>query len=240
MALLCITLASALQGCLLTRVLETRNQLCDEAPPLVAVSRPAGSGLRVVFEKPLLTDRDVVWIVGYEPTAITDTAAAREFAYEAVPLERPLDRAGGFKARLAFDRRDGEYRLAEVAIPEKFNAILTPALLDAVIRVACRTQIGIVPPSATFDLAALDRATLPNREALTRLLGPPPAAIAGSDEVAYRYCLAPCDANASMVASVKLAFGRDGALQRADASYFRYAVAVDLASSKATATVELH
>ncbi|QJR16211.1 hypothetical protein [Usitatibacter palustris] len=238
-ALLFILLASALQGCLLTRVLETRGQLCDDQPSRIVVARAPGKGLRVVFEKPTLTDRDVIWIVGYEPTQVTGTGAVRQFTYEALPLHRPLDRSAGLVAELSFERLDGEYRLAEVAIPEKFSAVLSPALLEDVVRVACKAQIGIVPPTTSFDLASLDRSTLPTRDDLTRLLGPPPASMGASDEVSYQYCLAPCDASSAMAANVKVSFGNRGEMQRVDASYFRYFVAIDLVSSRATARVEL-
>lgn len=40
-------------------------------------------------------------------------------------------------------------------VPEKLSAILTSQLLDAAVRAVCKTQIGIVPPSTTFDLASL-------------------------------------------------------------------------------------
>ena len=125
-------------------------------------------------------------------------------------------------------------------IPEKFNFLLSPSLLDAVVRVVCKAQIGIVPPSTTFDLASLDRSTLPNRDTLTQLLGMPTAGIASSDESSYQYCLAPCDSKSSMVAKLKFSFGNYGELRRADASYFRYFVVVDLYSSKAIANIELH
>jgi hypothetical protein len=239
-ALLCVTLASALQGCILTRVLETKTQLCDDQPSRIVVSSRPGDGIRVVFDKPTLTDRDVIWIVGYEPTEITRTDAARAFSYEALPVHRPLDRATGLAVRLSFARLEGEYRLSEVEIPERFASVLSPPTLDAAIRVVCKAQIGVVPPSTTFDLTSLDRSALPTRRALTQLLGAPTATIAQSDEVLYQYCLAPCDPKSSMVASFKLLFGIDGQLRRADASYFRYFVAVDLISSKATATIELH
>jgi hypothetical protein len=239
-ALVCIFLMSTLQGCLLTRVLETRTQLCDAQPARVVVIRQPRSGVRVVFETPTLTDRDVTWIVGYQPTQITRTDAVREFSYEALPLHRPLDRANSLVVKLSFLLLEGEYRLSEVAIPEKFNAHLSPSLLDAVIRVVCKAEIGVFPPSTTFDLASLDRSTLPTRDALTQLLGIPTAAIARSEEISYQYCLAPCDSNSSMVANLKFSFGDHGQLRRADASYFRYFVVIDLISSKATASIELH
>lgn len=237
-ALLCIS--STLQGCLLTRVLETRTQLCDDQPSRIVVARQPRSGLRVVFERPTLTDRDVIWIVGYVPTQITDTDAVREFFYEALPIDRPLDRANSLVVKLSFNRLEGEYRLSEVAIPDKFNVLLSPPLLDAVVRVVCKAQIGVVPPSTAFDLASLDRSTLPARDDLTQLLGIPAVTIARPDEISYQYCLAPCDSNSAMVAHLKFVFGDHGELRRADASYFRYLVAIDLISSKATATIELH
>ncbi len=239
-ALLCMMATFALQGCLLTRVLETRTQLCDEQPPRVMVTRRPGSGPRVLFEKPTLTDRDVVWIVGYEPTEIMGANGIREFTYEALPLHRPLDRAASLVVRLSFARLEGEYRLSEVELPDKFNSILPPPLLDAAVRVVCKTNIGVVPPSTTFDLASLDKATLPTRDALTQLLGTPTAAIARSDEISYQYCLAPCDSTSSMVANLRLSFGNYGKLHRAEASYFRYFAVIDLISSRPTAIIELH
>jgi hypothetical protein len=182
----------------------------------------------------------VVWLVGYEPSQITGTGALREFSYEALPLHRPLDRANSLVARLSFYRLEGEYRLSEVAIPEKFNGLLSAPLLDAVVRIVCKAQIGVVPPSTTFDLASLDRSLLPARDELTQLLGNPTAATARSEESSYQYCLAPCDSNSPMVATLKFSFGNHGELRRAHASYFRYSVVVDLISSKATATIELH
>ena len=237
-ALLGIVAALSLQGCILTRILETRAQLCDEPRPRVTVSRPPGSGIRVHFESPTLTDRDVVSIVGYEPTRDTGANAVREFFYEAVPLARPLDRETGLVVRLSFVRLEGEYRLAEVEVPEKFNAILPQPLLEAGVGIVCKTKIGIVPPSTTFDLASLDRAALPRRNTLTQLLGAPTTA-AASGELSYEYCLAPCGPGLPMVASLRFSFGGDGELRRADASYFRYFAVVDLTSSRPTATIEL-
>ena len=238
-ALLCILLTSALQGCLLTRILETRMQLCDEQPTRVIVTQRPGSGLRVLFEKPTLTDRDVVWIVGYPPTEITGANEDRRFSYEALPIHRQHDRASSLVVRLSFTRLEGEYKLSEVEIPEKFNSILSPPLLDAAVRAVCTSKIGIVPPKTTFDLADLDRATLPNRDALMQLLGMPTSAVARSNDISYQYCLAPCDSKSPMVANLKFAFGRVGELLRADANYFRYLVVIDLNSSKAIATIEL-
>jgi hypothetical protein len=238
-ALLSFLLACSLQGCLITRIFETRTQLCDEKPPRVTVNRPADGGLRVMFAKPTLTDRDVVSIVGYEPTQVRDHDAVRDFSYEALPLDRPLDRTAGFVVRLSFIRLEGEFKLSQVEVPEKFNAILPPRLLDAAVSIVCKTQIGIVPPSTTFDLAPLDKSSLPTRLALTKLLGMPTTATARSEELLYEYCLAPCDLNFSRVAKLKFAFGSNGELNRADATYFRYAAVVDLISSRATATVKL-
>jgi len=227
-----------LQGCLLTRVFDTRAQLCDEQPPRVIVTRPPASDLRVVFEKPTLTDRDVVWIVGYEPTEIAGPDPVRLASYEALPLDRPLDHASSLVVKLSFTRVDGEYRLSQLDIPERFNSVLSPALVDAAVRVVCKTEIGVVPPSTTFDLTSIDRATLPTRDTLTRLLGAPLLPVR-PNEISYQYCLAPCAERSPRVANLKFAFGNDGDLHRADAAYFRYSAVVELTSSKPTATVEL-
>lgn len=238
-ALLCILVMSVLQGCLFTRVLETRSQLCEERPARVVVAREPGRGLRVVFEKPTLTEQDVIRIIGFEPTEIGGTGAVRELLYEARTVHRPLDSAAGFVARLSFTQLRGEYRLSQIEIPEKFNAILPPPLLDAAVKVTCKAQIVVVPPSTTFDLADLDRATLPDRDALRQLLGPPSAANPHDDEISYQYCLLPCDPRSAMVANLAFSFGTGGELRRARASYFRYLARVDLTAARPTATIEL-
>ena len=91
-ALPCIFVMPVLQGCLLTRVLETLAQLCDELAFRVSVIREPGSGLRVVFEKPTLTQRDVIEIVGFEPSQTGGAEAVREFD-GARPTARPYDPA---------------------------------------------------------------------------------------------------------------------------------------------------
>lgn len=74
----------------------------------IVVTRQPGSGLRVVFEKPTLTDPDVIWIVGYEPTRITGADAVREFTYEALPFHGPRDPASSLVVTLSFYRLEGE------------------------------------------------------------------------------------------------------------------------------------
>ncbi len=238
--LLALLVLSLLQGCLLSRVMETRAQLCDDQPPRVRVVQVPGASLRVVFDKPTLSDRDVIGIVGVEPSGTSGTAATRELVYEARPLDRPADRTAGLVSRLSFVYADSEYRLAQVEVPEKFNAVLPPALLAAAANVACKAQIMVAPPSTTFDLAPLDRTTLPGRDALRQLLGPPDAGPVRNGEMTYRYCLMPCDAGSPMVTSLKFSFDIMGWLERAEASYFRYSATVDLVSSTPKAKVELH
>jgi hypothetical protein len=159
-------------------------------------------------------------------------------SYEALPLDRPLDHSSGLVVRLSFTRVDGEYRLSQIDVPKRFDSVLSPPLVDAAVRVVCKTEIGVVPPSTTFDLTSIDKATLPNRDTLTQLLGAP-LPPARPNEVSYQYCLAPCAEKSPRVANLKFAFGNDGDLHRADAAYFRYSAVVDLASAKPTATVEL-
>ena len=106
--LVCLLTTLALQGCLLTRVLETRSQLCDEQPARVIVKREPGRTLRVTFEEPTLTEQDIIWIVGFEPTGAAGGNTVRELVYEARPLDRPLDRASGLLLKLSFTPHRGE------------------------------------------------------------------------------------------------------------------------------------
>ena len=235
----CIVAVAPLQGCLLTRVLETRAQLCDERPAQVHVATQASRGLRVVFARPTLTEQDAVAIVGFEPSAIGEANGARQLRYEVRPVDRPHDAAAGLVAKLTFVRVDGESKLAEVEIPEKFNAILPPHVLDAAVQVTCKARIVILPPSTTFDVSELDRAALPGRTALRQLLGPPTAVESGGRALDYRFCLVPCEPGRPSVAHLGFTFDAQGEIERAAASYFRYVATLDLLAPKPFAVVEL-
>ena len=238
-ALACLLLVPAMEGCLLTRVMETRSQLCGEQPGRVILDQQPGRGLRVVFEQPTLTDDDVIRIVGLAPGEMRDSGAVRELSYEARPLHRPLVRIDGLGVKLWFVQLRGAHRLSRLELPEKFNPVLTTPLLDAAVDVACKAQVVMVPPGSSFDLTAIDRAALPTRDALKRLLGPPSTASLHNQQITYQFCLAPCTSTPPMVADLRFSFSLAGELQRAEASYFRYAAVVDLASVTPTATIRL-
>jgi len=238
-ALVCVVAIVSLPGCLLTRAMETRAQLCDERPALVQVDAQAGRGLRVVFLKPTLTEQDVIKIVGFEPSAISSANGARQLQYEVRPVDRPREATVGLVAKLTFTRVDDESKLAEVEIPEKFNAILPQSLLDAAVRSTCKARVVVAPPSTTFDVSEVDRASLPNRAVLRQLLGPPTTLDPGGRTLAYRYCLVPCETGRPSVADLGFAFDPQGNLERASASYFRYVAVLDLVAAKPFAVVEL-
>jgi hypothetical protein len=235
----CLLASFALHACRLTRLMEAKSQLCDERPPQVIVKREPGSGIRVVFETPTLTESDVIAIVGFKPTQTWGTEAVRELSYEALPLHQPRDRASSLVLRLAFTPTRGAYRLSEAEIPEKFNSILPAPLLDAAITVVCQPKLTILPPGCEFSLTSVDRATLPTLDQLRQVLGPPTAWRSRSNEISYEYCLAPCDLGSSQIAHLGFSFGDHGELQRAEVRYFRYSATVDLISSEPKAIIKL-
>ena len=96
--------------------------------------------MRILFENPTLTDRDVIWMVGFQPSEIVGVGAAREFSYEALPVQRPRDAAASLTFRLFFRPVHGEYRLSELKLPDKLNIILPPPLLDAAVKMACKAS----------------------------------------------------------------------------------------------------
>ena len=238
--LLCLLVLPALHGCLFTRVMQTRAQLCDAQPSTVIVQREPGRALRVVFEAPTLTDRDIIWIVGLQPSAITATGAGRELSYEALPLGRPRDRETALVLRLSFVQLRGDYRLSGVELPERFTSILPPQLVETAMKVVCRSQVDILSRSVKFNLADVDTAALPRRDDLAQLLGPPTAAIARTNEISYHYCLAPCTSESTLVAKLIFSFKTNGELQRAQARYLRYSASIDLDSTKPTGMIHLH
>ena len=67
--MLALFLVFSLSGCLLQRLYSIREQLCDFEDNFQIV---ANEGVRLSILRPILLDKDVIWLAGAKPTQVTD------------------------------------------------------------------------------------------------------------------------------------------------------------------------
>ena len=221
-----------LQGCIYDRILQSKAQLCKQQPALITVERSPTGARSVVFKQPTLTLKDVVWLLGAQPSSRVDTPTAVHLTYASAPLGETLTAREELVLELVFLKAGATYKLQRAQISAQFEQILSSRLMDEAMHAVCRSKIYPASLRAEFDLANVDRAALPTRAQLLSILNE--AAIAQSgDSLEYRYCLEPCARNRQQLSHWRMQFGRDGKLKAAAVGYFRYLFTLDMHSGKA-------
>ena len=229
---LCLAILLLLQGCLYDRILQTKAQLCKQQPAQIVVERSPTGARSVVFKQPTLTLKDVVWLLGAEPSSRVDTASAVHLTYASVPLAEALTARDELVLQLVFVKVGAAHKLQRAQIPAQFEQILSAELIDEAMRAVCRSKIDPAALRAEFDLANVDQAVLPTRAQLLSILNE--AAVAqGGNNLEYRYCLQPCASNRQRLSHWRIKFARDGRLETATVGYFRYLFTLDMHSGKA-------
>lgn len=227
-----LALLLLLQGCIYDRILQTKAQLCNQQPPQIVIEGSAPGSRSVVFNKPTLTLRDVVWLLGADPSARTERGSAVQLTYASVPLLEPPTVHNELVLELTFSKIGTDYKLQRARIPAQLEHILSPHLIDEAMRLVCRSKIYPASLRADFDLTGIDPSTLPTRHQILSVLDSPTAP-ESAPSLEYRYCLQPCAKNLQRPSSWKVAFDDQGRMRNATVEYLRYVLSVDLSSNKA-------
>jgi len=229
---LCLVILLLLQGCIYDRILQSKAQLCKVQPAQIVVETSPTGARSVVFKQPTLTLKDVVWLLGADPSSRVDTASAVHLTYASVPLGGAATARDELVLELVFPKVDGTYKLHRAQIPAQFEQILSFRLIDEAMRAVCRSKIYPASLRAEFDLTNIDKTALPTRAQLLSILNES-AIEQGGDSLEYRYCLKPCASNRQRLSHWRMAFDRDGRLEAAAVGYFRYEFTLDMHSGKA-------
>jgi hypothetical protein len=174
---------------MLDRVLEVRSQFCDfEQNFAIKFDQQPG----VVMTHPVLLDQDVLWLIGAEPTETAKHPGGKTMSWvieEAIPKPDP---AHDLRFDLDFRLVDEEYRLSQIRLDPKFNALLNPHNLDHETLLAsaqhiCETGLSFRLRSMEFDIPEEDLEHLPSRPELLELAGPPHELSAPGGGWTWRY-----------------------------------------------------
>jgi hypothetical protein len=184
-------LALGLNGCLINRVVEVKEQFCDFDSNF---SLEFADSADFNFHHPILLDRDILWIADAAPTELIETGDELLMVFvleKTVPEPRPEDE---IRVELSFDLLDGQYRLSGVQFDPMLNAIINPEFLDATAiatatQTLCETGWSFASTGVEMDISGQDLDDLPGRTEILDWLGPPLERDEENDSLTYEYRL---------------------------------------------------
>jgi hypothetical protein len=240
-AVTAVCLALALSGCLITRVVEVQDQLCDfDSNFSLEFAESAGFN----FHNPVLLDKDILWIAGAPPTETRETGGVMSMAYvleKTGPDRSPED---DIRVDLEFEKTDQQYRLMSVRFDPKLNALINPEFLDetaidSATRTICEMGWSFASAKVEMDISDQDLDELPNRVEILDWLGPPLEADEGNDSITYEYKLKG-DEPDSMKARFTVWFDESGEKPaRMDSEYSHFQTKADFINKKMLMKVKI-
>lgn len=232
--------AVALSGCILDRLWETHRQFYAK-DPLILVKRQPGAATRIAFLKPTLLERDIDWLLDEKPTRVEQRSDSKVAHYILVQEGRPIPAEPPLDILVRYVRRDGEFRLAEVVLPQAVESLLTPQLLEAFVEALRVPETDLLRRQVRLDLHALQKIKLPRRSEVEALLGTPNR-VAADSEALYRFFLLRADRTLpGKERVIKAGITFDASTQRVRSikgRYLRYQVRADVNAAEAVVHVQ--
>ena len=185
-SLMALLLVFSLSGCLLQRLYSIREQLCHFEDNFQIV---ANEGVRLSILRPILLDKDVIWLAGATPSQVKVTESGLFMSYIIVK-EGDSHRANhDIPIHLGFLQLNGAYRLKEVYVNKSLTSVVTSELITQSLRSVCNAEKSIIGRSVKFDLKNLDRALLLTRSEVIHILGEPNQVNDREHRISYNYKL---------------------------------------------------
>jgi len=186
-----LTLATGLSGCLLNRVMEVKQQVCefDENFELRFDDSPT-----IVMNRPVLLDRDIMWLAGTPPTYTVSKSDELIMTYMIEEDIAEPNSANDIRVDLSFILFDEEFRLNKVQMDPKFSTVINQQFLneETIMESAqniCNVGLGIASTKIEMDITEQELEMLPTRQEILELMGPPHAMTEEDHGWIYRYRL---------------------------------------------------
>ena len=236
-----VTLLTALSGCMLDRVLEVRSQFCDfEQNFDIELGHQPG----IAMTHPVLLEQDVLWLMGAEPTETAIHLGGKKLSWVIEEAMAKPDPAYDLRFDMEFRLVEEEFRLSQIRLDPKFNALLNPGKLDHEALLAsamdiCETGLSFRLRSMEFDISEEDLERLPSRPEVLELLGPPHELSAPADGWTWRY--RPKGASDESNTAQFTVWFDDASLKplRMESKYWRYSSKADFTAKKLSMNVKL-
>jgi len=191
------SLALLLNGCLITRVVEVKDQFCEFDTNF---SLEFAESAELNFNSPVLREKDILWIAGTSPTTMKEDGVELSMVFileKAGPDPGPEDE---IRVELKFDRIDDQYKLMNVRFDPKLNTIINPdffdkTAIDSATRTLCETGWSLASRGVELDISGQDLDDLPNQTEIQDWLGAPFKQDETDNSMTYEYHLKSNDPN---------------------------------------------
>ena len=181
-----LLLVFSLSGCLLQRIYSIREQLCDFEENFQIV---ANEGVRLLFLRPILLEKDVIWLAGAKPSQVKANGNELFMRYIIVKEGVPHHTEYDIPIQLRFLKLNGAYTLKEININKSLTSVVTSELITQCLKSVCIAEKSIVGRSVKFDLKDLDRALLLTRSDVIHILGESNRVNHDEHKISYNYKL---------------------------------------------------
>jgi hypothetical protein len=182
-------LALALNGCLINRVVEVRDQFCDfDANFEFEFDESTG----FVFKNPVMLEKDIIWLAGAPPTRSVRSDDHLSMIYV---IEKVSGGPGeDFFVELGFERMADEFKLMNVRFDPAFSTVINQEFLDrdtieSAAQNFCETGWTYATRNLDLDISDQDLEELPGRLEILDWLGPPLVNNEKEDSFYYEYRL---------------------------------------------------
>jgi hypothetical protein len=182
-------LALSLNGCLINRVVEVRDQFCDFDTNF-EFEFDESTGF--VFKNPVMLEKDIIWLAGAPPTKSirSDDHLSMIYVVEKVSGGPGED----FFVELGFERMADEFKLMNVRFDPAFSTVINQEFLDrdtieSAAQNFCETGWTYATRNLDLDISDQDLEELPGRLEILDWLGPPLVNNEKEDSFYYEYRL---------------------------------------------------
>ncbi len=231
---LIVVVTLGLGGCLVTRVLELRGQVC-EFDTYFQLQLEESPELKLL--EPVVLQTDLIAFIGAEPTGVRDTDQGQELLYVVEKVAEGEDPGHEFWVRFHFKRLERELRLARVSFDPGLYEFVDPAGLDPDIlnetaATACDTNPAMAMSGIELDISPEVIAGLPDRNAILASVGRPSEQEEEGLLWVYEFRMKNTSGE-QPTARVRVRFEPGGRLPvRVDARYWRYAGWMDFTARR--------
>ncbi|MFC1823927.1 hypothetical protein ACFL9T_14550 [Thermodesulfobacteriota bacterium] len=165
LAIFYIITCFSLQGCLLNRLIESKDNLCKGD-----IHLSLENGISVVVNEPLLYEEDIITIMGANPER---KPCGNRLCFHYRVTKKDSNENGQYDIPLyfEFERIQGRYKLKRVYADKNIKDILSDDLVTKVFNSACFAKRE--DWTVKIDLSLLSMDSLPKKEDVRLILGEP-------------------------------------------------------------------
>jgi len=221
-------------GCLLSRVIQFKGQLCHFDDNFAIEVQEE---LHILFFKPILLDQDVRYLAGAEPseTYIKDNQLIMKYVVHKTSYDS--DSKYDIPIRLFLYKEGGGYKLSECVVSKNLNRLLTPELISRAMKSACKSTPHILGTDVKFKISDMERTLCPTKNDLFSLFGKPNRVSEDGSVMWYEFRLLGHESKWNK-AIIETHYDHSGKeLLRVKVKYFRYDFDADFVSKNAVVRV---